>query len=70
MLLPDYIRVRQKDTGHELSIVASAFDREAYTKLKEPATRPDGTPLPPKYAAPKSLSSKKSDGHKAAPEKE
>lgn len=69
--MPEFIRVKQKDTKHELTIVASAFNEDAYTKLKKPATKADGTPLPLKpYVAPRSLSSKKSTGQKAADEKE
>ena len=54
--MPDYIRVKAKDTKHELSIVASAFDPEAYDKVDKPATYADGTPLPTKHH--KSLSDK------------
>ncbi|HET8614289.1 MAG TPA: hypothetical protein VFL94_02105 [Actinomycetales bacterium] len=50
--MPDYIRVKQRDTRHELSIVASAFDETAYERLDKPATKRDGTPLPPKYHMP------------------
>ena len=47
--MPDYIRVKAKDTKHELSIVESAFDPDAYDKVDKPATSADGTPLPPKH---------------------
>lgn len=49
--MPEYVRVKQKGTGHELSVVASAVDAnpDAYTRLDKAATKADGTPLPPKY---------------------
>lgn len=68
MPLPEYVRVTDRATGDRYSVVASAVDKSAHRVLKEPATRPDGTPLPPESH--ESLSSKKSDGQKAEPEKE
>lgn len=47
--MPEYVRVKAKDTKHELSIVASAFDPEAYDEIDKAATNADGTPLPPKH---------------------
>lgn len=47
--MPEFIRVKDKTSKHEFSIVASAFDEEAYTRLDKPATKPDGTPLPAKH---------------------
>lgn len=46
-----YIRVRDKDTGHHLSIKQSQFDRNtsAFEELKQDATFADGSPRPPKH---------------------
>ena len=68
MPLPKYVRVTDLETGDHYSVVESAVDKSAHRVLKEDATRPDGTPLPP--TPHESLSSKKSDGQKAEPEKE
>lgn len=47
-----YVRVKDKQTKHEFSVVAPA-NESIYTVLDKPATRADGTPLPPKhYVAP------------------
>lgn len=48
--MPDYLRVKDKTTGHKFSIIASAFDPEAQTELKQDATDVAGNPLPPEYA--------------------
>lgn len=78
-LEPDFVRVKDRDTKHEYSVVASAFDEKYHELLDKPATHTDGTALPPKHHIdPKSLSSKTSSaspgaapsGQKAAPEKE
>lgn len=81
--MPEYVRVKQPETGHELSMVASAAQAAGLTPLDKPATKSDGTPLPPKYrialgerspGAHKSLSTKgrkpTATGRKATPEKE
>ena len=47
--MPDYIRVRMNDAGHEITIRADRFDKDAATKLDKPALGPNGLPLPPKY---------------------
>lgn len=57
--MPEFVRVRDKDTKHEYSVVASAVDPEFQTVIDKPAAHSDGTPLPAKhYVDPKSLSSK------------
>ena len=75
--MPEYLRVKDKDTKHEYSVVASAHDPEFQTVLDKPATQADGTPLPMKpYVDPKSLSSKAlsstnpTSGQSAGPDKE
>lgn len=50
--MPDYVRVKDKTTRHEYSIVASTFDKNAHELIEDPrkpATNTDGTPMPPKY---------------------
>jgi hypothetical protein len=42
--------VKAKDTGHKFSIIASAFDPDAQTELKQDAVDIAGNPLPPEYA--------------------
>lgn len=78
-LEPEFIRIKDRDTKHEYSIVASAYDEKAHERLNKPAVHTDGTALPAKhYIAPESLSSNTrggssadaSSGQKAAPEKE
>lgn len=46
--MPEYIRVKDKSTGHEKSIPAES-SLEGWEVLKKPATNPDGTPLPDKH---------------------
>lgn len=56
--MPDYVRVRDEDTGHERSVSKSEVPHGNYTVLDEPAVEErTALPLPPKFAAPKSLSS-------------
>ena len=63
--MPEFIRVRVKDTGTEQTIAKpSALDEEAFELLDEPATDHNGRPVPPKFPA------KKKNGHQAATEKE
>ncbi|RNL66242.1 hypothetical protein EFK50_01040 [Nocardioides marmoriginsengisoli] len=77
--MPDYIRVKDRETKHEYSIVASTLSSEVHERLKKDAVHTDGSPLPPKYyRSPESLSSNASggspasasSGQKATPEKE
>lgn len=57
--MPEYLRVKSKDTGHKWSIVAAAFDPESEQELKQDAVDNAGNPLPPEYAeAPKNPPSK------------
>lgn len=47
--MPEYVRVKQSETGHEFSIVASALAAfPELVVLDKPATRADGRPLPVK----------------------
>jgi len=52
----EYLRVRTKDTGHELTVSRTQYDfaPKAFEVLKdEAATDAGNNPLPPKYAAAK-----------------
>lgn len=65
--MPEFIRVKDRETKHEYSIVASTFDEKAHELLKKDAVHTDGTALPTKpYVDPKSLSSNTSGGSPAA----
>lgn len=69
--MPEFIRVKSTDTGHEKSIPAES-SLEGWEVLKnKPATNADGTPLPDKHNVPlESLSSQNTDGQKAKNPKE
>lgn len=50
--MTDYVRVKQADTGHELSIPRDHFEHApdgAYDEVDKPAVDEGGDPLPPKY---------------------
>ena len=48
--MPEFVRVKDKTTGHKFSVIASAFDPEAQQELKQDAVDVAGNPLPPEYA--------------------
>lgn len=60
--MPEYLRVKAKDTGHKFSIIASAFDPDAQTELKQDAVDIAGRPLPPEYASPSSSTTTSNKG--------
>ena len=47
--MPEYVRVKDKQTGHEFSLPVGSFDESDATVLDKHATDPGGTPLPVKY---------------------
>lgn len=47
--MPEYVRVKDKQTGHEMSLPVGTFDEADAEVLKKPATDPGGEPLPVKY---------------------
>lgn len=47
--MPEYVRVRDKETGHHASILTDQFDPELWQELKQDATDAGGDPLPPKH---------------------
>lgn len=71
--MTDYVRVRDKETGHHYSVPRSRFEakRELFQELKQPATDGGGSPLPPKYKTTVSAEAgKKASQTAATPEKE
>lgn len=69
--MTEYVRVKQAETGHELSVPRAHLDAVpdgAYTVLDKDATGAGGEPLPPKYktsVATKAAESKKPSGQQA-----
>lgn len=48
--MPEYVRVKQAETGHEISITAERAEALGLTPLKDKdAVDSTGAPLPPKY---------------------
>jgi len=47
--MADYVRVRDRQTGHEYTIPERRFDAEAHEKLEKDPLGRDGLPRPPKY---------------------
>lgn len=71
--MPDFLRVRVKDTGHEISIRKDRYDEAVYTKTDKDALGPDGLPLAPKFktTVDKSAAAKKATpGQQAESKKE
>ena len=52
--MPNYIRVKDKATGHEFSLPEGSFDEADATVLDRPATDAGGVPLPVKHNTTKS----------------
>ena len=68
--MPEYVRARDKDTGHQHSILREQVT-DAWEVLKDKdATYPDGTPLPPKFKTSVSAESEKKTGGQTADQKE
>lgn len=72
--MPEYVRVKQKETGHELSVPVAHLEAypDGYAEVKKDAVDAAGDPLPPKYKTSVSTEAAKSNtsGQKAASEKE
>lgn len=70
--MPEFIRVRDKDTGYLLSVREGELPHGNYEPVKEPALNELGDPLPPEHPAPPpaSLSKSSNDGQKAKSDKE
>ena len=48
--MPELIRVKQRETGHELSVPLAHYqaNEEGYAKVNRPAAYPDGSLVEPK----------------------
>lgn len=46
--MPEYVRVKDKDTGHHYTVLAQEVENnpDAYQVLKQPAVNANGDPLP------------------------
>lgn len=62
--MTDFVRVKQNDTKHELSVPVEHYEanKDGYTKLDKPAADLGGAPLPTKHHT--------TPGQKAASSKE
>ena len=47
--MTDYVRVKDKETGHEFSVPAARFDEAAMNKLDRPAVDAGGELIPVKF---------------------
>lgn len=47
--MPDYVRVKDKTTGHEYTVRAAHFNPDAHERLDKPALDVRGEPMAPKY---------------------
>ena len=68
--MPEYVRVKDKATGHEFSLPEGAFDPDDVTVLKKDATDPGGDPLPVKYKTTVADAAGSKSGRSAATDKE
>lgn len=73
--MPEYVRVKHKDTGTEVSIFRHMYDfaPDAYELLDKSATNAGGDPLPPKpktSVAKKAAERKAGSGQKARSEED
>ena len=46
----EFVRVRDRGTGHEYTVSAALADNDAYERLDKVAVDPNGNPFPPVYA--------------------
>ena len=46
----EFVRVRDRGTGHEYTVTAALADNDAYERLDKVAVDPNGNPFPPVYA--------------------
>lgn len=49
MATPEYVRAKEKDTGHKVTILRAQLS-DAYQELKQDAVDEHGAPLAPEYA--------------------
>lgn len=69
--MPEYVRIRDKQTGHQFSIPAHRFDADRHAKTGRDAVDERGEPLPVKYQTTvNQAADKKKPGQKADSNKE
>jgi hypothetical protein len=69
--MSEFVRVRDKDTGHKRSVHPAEVAHGDYQVLKEPAVDPiTGDILPPEYAKPSGEAPVIPTGQSADPKKE
>ena len=68
--MPEYVRVKQPETGHETTIERSAYDRnpDAWALTEKPAVDSAGRVIPPKYAVPATARKRSAKASDAAPD--
>ena len=66
--MAEYVRVKDKETGHHVSILRSQFERngDAWEELKQDATYATGEPRPPKFKTTVSAEAEKKASPSAA----
>lgn len=67
--MPEYARIKDKQTGHEYSLPVGSFDENDVTVLNKDAVDPGGVPLPTKYKTSVAEAAETKSG-RAATEKE
>lgn len=72
--MPQFVRVKDKETGHHLSILRSQYEADGGAQVWEeladhPATDNAGDPLPPKYKTTVSAETEKTADPSAATSK-
>lgn len=65
---PEWVRVRQPETGHHITLTAEQAKAADLTPLKQDAVDANGNPLPPKYHVDKGSTGK--SGAESAAKKE
>lgn len=69
MASPDYVRAKDKSTGHKVTLLRAQLD-DGYLELKQPAVDEHGAPLAPEYASRTTPSPSNQSGQKANTNKE
>jgi hypothetical protein len=68
--MPDFIRVKDKATGHEYSVREHLFNEDAHTRLDKSAYSASGEVAPPKFKTTVAKAAADKSGQKADTEKE
>lgn len=65
--MPEYVRVRDKETGHHYTVTRQRFDSnpDLWNELKQDAVNSAGDPLPAKYKTSVSTEAGKQAGNTA-----